>query len=301
MSSNRLSHTTKSLFLLTRGSQNKERTVLSVDAPLFNWQSTFYRRVLLSSLERSDYSHGSCPDRSIKTNAEAHLGAKFVYKADISNFYPSVHDRRVYRLFREQFGCSPDVSDLCCRLCTFNHHLALGLSTSPILADQLLRPIDARISAACHKAGWTYTRYVDDITVSSDHELPRSGIESIVRSILREHGFKLKRAKSELVEVSEAVITGVRIAKGRLDVANEYTAELDRHLSDALSLTHDRSFEGPYFTYGQLVGRVRFVSWVNPRRAKSLNDRLRKLSARKMTKHAKERGLVACKKKLVRK
>jgi hypothetical protein len=90
----------------------------------------------------------------------------------------------------------------------------------------------------------------------------------------------------------------VRVVEGHLDVAKEYAQELDRQLADALSLTHDREFVGPYFTYGQLAGRVRFVCWINPRRARALRIKLAKLSRKKMALHAVERELVVSKKQL---
>ena len=49
--------------------------------------------------------------------------------------------------------------------------LALGLITSPILADQMMDCVDDRIGGACRKAGLVYTRYVDDLTISGPYDL----------------------------------------------------------------------------------------------------------------------------------
>lgn len=288
------------LTLIDPRKPDKERTVLSVNEPLRQWQSRFYRDVLLKSLKPSQFSHGGRHGFSIKTNAEAHLASRFIYKTDISNFYPSVHDRRVYRLFKLHFGCSPDVSNLCSRLCTHKHHLALGLATSPIIADQLLRPVDCRIAGACRRAGWVYTRYVDDITISGPNDMSQAGITNLISKILSEHGFHAKKSKSECGDNGSITITGVRVVDGHLDVGKEYIRDLNHQLSNALSLSHDGDFVGPYYTYGQLAGRVRFVCWVNPRRAAVLKRKLSRLSARRMSQHALERGLVKCKKRLRR-
>lgn len=287
-------------FLVDPKKPDRERTVLSVKGQLRRWQSKFYRDVLLKSLQPSEFSHGGRQGRSIKTNAEPHLKSQFVYKADISNFYPGIHDTRIYRLFNTTFGCPPAVANLCSRLCTYKHHLALGLSTSPILADQLLRTVDARIAAACRAAGWVYTRYVDDITISGGNDMEHAGIGSLIGRILSQHGFKAKKSKSVAASSEDVAITGIRVADGHMDVAKQYAAELNRQLDDALSLTHNGPFSGPYYTYGQLVGRVRFVCWVNPRRTRSVTKKLKRLSSKKMSRNALERGLVLCKKRLVR-
>lgn len=288
------------LLLLDPKKPERERPVLSVKAPLRKWQSRFYRDVLLRSLKPSEFSHGGTRGRSIKTNAEEHIGSQFVYKTDISNFYPSIHDTRVYRQFVDRFGCPPRIADLCCRLCTYKHHLALGLSTSPILADQLLQDVDARIGAACRKAELVYTRYVDDVTISGAYNMNHAGIPQLVDKILREHGFESKASKSEADSNGEIDITGVRVIDGRLDVAKDYALELDRQLNDALSLANDGPFDGPYYTYAQLVGRVRFVCWINPRRAKNVKSKLARIGSRKLAQHAIERRFVRTKKRLVR-
>src|SRR5438128_1596064 len=55
---------------------DKNRTVLSVKAPLRKWQGRFYRDVLLNHLERSEFSHGGRPGHSIRKNAEKHVGSR---------------------------------------------------------------------------------------------------------------------------------------------------------------------------------------------------------------------------------
>ena len=123
----------------------------------------------------SEFSHGGVRGRHIKTNVEQHIESTFVFTADVSNFYPTISHKRVYRLFVEDFACSPDVAHICTKLCTYKHRLALGLITSPMLADQVMRRIDARIGGLCRNAGLVYTRYVDDLTISGPFDLKESG------------------------------------------------------------------------------------------------------------------------------
>jgi len=288
------------LILIDPARPEKQRTVIDIRGELRRLQTRFYRKVLLPRLIPSAYSHGGVRGRDIKSNARLHLGSHFVFKTDISDFYPSVHSKRVYKLFVDMFQCSPDVSRLCTRLCTFRHHLALGLITSPILADQVLKRVDRRIGGACQKANLIYTRYVDDITISGSFDLEPSGFPTLVERILQQDGFQANPVKHVFGRLADGTsITNLRRVRGHLDVRKEYADELERQLDDAASLVRGNEFQGPYFTPTQILGRVRFVCWVNPGRRPKLMRKYRSIRWELVQARARELGLEAAKKKLV--
>ncbi|MDB5337559.1 MAG: hypothetical protein JWN70_3178 [Planctomycetaceae bacterium] len=296
-----LSHANDSyqeLELIDPARPDKPRLVVNVRNPLRILQSRLFRWVLLKKLTPSDQSHGGVKGRSIKSNALSHLNASFVYKTDISSFYPSIHYSKVYRLFLTEFGCSPDVARLCTRLCTYKHHLALGLITSPFLADQILKTTDARIAAACAKAKITYTRYVDDITLSGAFDFRQSGIENVIAEILQSVGFRVNQVKSVFGRVKEMDITGIRICGPRLDVARDYLVEVRRRIADASNLATGEYFQGPYFLRSQILGSIHFITWVNPNRKKALFRRFRAVPWEVVAAEAKKQGLVARRKTL---
>lgn len=290
------------LVLLDPAKPEKPRNVVNVRGVMRGLQGRFYRRVLLSKLVPSPHSHGGVPGRHIKSNAGAHSHSSFVFKTDIENFYPTIHHTRVYRLFVNELKCSPDVARLCTKLCTYRHHLALGLITSPILADRILEPVDRRIAVACRSAGLTYTRYVDDITLSGPYDLVHSGFPRIVERILCQNGFRVNRKKHEFGKLSDGiVITGVRVKAGHLDVCENYAAELHRQLDDAASLARGDAFTGPYYLRSQIRGRVHFVCWVNPGRRRELMRSYRSIPWPLVEAEAQKRGLVVARKRLTTK
>lgn len=270
---------------------DKPRIVVNVTGALRALQSKLYRRILLPKLSQSAHSHGGVSGRSIKTNVEPHLGSKFVFKTDIANFYPSIHFRRVYKLFVEDFECSPDVASVCTKISTYRHHLALGLICSPMLADQVLRRVDRRIGGACAGLGLVYTRYVDDVAISGPFNIETSGLPRLVEGILAKDGFKANADKHLFGSLTDDLsITSLREVRGHLDVRREYLDELERQIDDAASLARDGEFIGPYFTSEQILGRVRFVCWVNPGRRRRLISRFRTVKWKKARKVAKQRG-----------
>ncbi|WP_164103211.1 reverse transcriptase family protein [Candidatus Laterigemmans baculatus] len=285
----------KELLLCDPAGEKRPRRVIDVSGDLRLVQERFYRRVLLQRLWPSHNSHGGIRGRSIKSNVIAHAGSRFAFKSDIRNFYPSIHRRRVYRLFADRLHCSADVARACTALTTFNHHLALGLVSSPILADQILCPIDNRIAEACKSIGVVYTRFVDDITLSARYDLRRSNVASIVRKILGDHGFEIHPGKEAFGRLEDLAITGIRMRDSKLDVTREYADRLDQQLKDAKSLADGAHFDGPFQTFNQLRGKVQFVGWVNPGRKAYLMRRLFSIGREKYRREAINRGLVASK------
>lgn len=278
---------------------NKTRLVVNVRGRLRALQSRLYRSVLLPKLRPSPYSHGGVHGRSIKTNLTPHIGSVYALKLDISNFYPSIHHKRVYRLFLNDFKCSPDVARLCTRLCTYRHHLALGLITSPFLADQIMRTVDRRIGSLCQKLGLVYTRFVDDLAISGPFDLEESGVPARVEKILGEHGFSANKKKTACGRIEDRFpITNLCIRNGHPDVRKEYVDELNRQLADAQSLVNGGDFTGPYYTSGQVYGRIQFVSWVNLGRRAQLIRRFRSIPWAIVEAEARTRGFVASKKVL---
>ncbi|MFO0881269.1 MAG: reverse transcriptase family protein [Gemmataceae bacterium] len=269
----------------------KIRRVVNPRGLLRRLQSVFYESVLLPGLERSPYSHGGVRGRNILTNVKAHLGQTFVFTADLADFYPSIRRERVFRLF-ERLGLSQEVARLCSRLCTFNHRLEQGLVTSPILADQLMAPVDERIAGSCRRAGLVYTRFVDDLAISGPFDLEPSGIPALVRRIVGEHGFHCNEEKDQFGQVARgATVTQLRLANGHPDVRATYLAEVERQLQDAARLAGGGPFQGPYHTEAQIRGRVAFVCWVNPRRKRRLLSLCRQVNWPRFREEARLHGL----------
>jgi hypothetical protein len=287
-------------YLLDPAKPDKRREILEVRKHWRRYLDRLYTRLLLPRLHPSDNCHGGVKGRSIVTNAREHLGSVYAYTVDISSFFPSIHYRRIYRLFSETLACSPDVARICTRLCTHNHHLAVGLPTSPILANQILRVVDARIRGACAKARLKYTRYVDDVTISGTFDLEQSGISELVARIISQHGFVLNPDKKESGRLSEGLlITKLRLVGNRIDVSNQYIQRLEEQLRNAAALAGGGEGIVPtYCNRGQVYGRIRFVCSINPGRKSHLLKRFGSIDWNKAEAEALKRGLIREKKKL---
>jgi RNA-directed DNA polymerase len=159
--------------------------------------------------------------------------------------------------------------------------------------------VDRRIGGACAKAGLVYTRFVDDVAISGPFNLEKGGFAKLVEKILADDGFSVNRSKHVFGKLNENLsITSLRTVRGHLDVRTEYLDELVRQIDDAVSLARDEEFNGPYYTAGQILGRVRFVCWVNPGRKRELIRRFRTVNWRAVNAFARKRGYEATRKTL---
>jgi len=280
----------------------KERQVLGTHGVLRKVQNRLLDRAFRSLLTPSDFSHGGIRGRSIKTNVSAHGASRFVYKADVADFYPSITHNRVFHFFRT-LGWPEEVARTCTRLCTYQYHLALGLVTSPILADQIFTPIDARIAGACKDADIIYTRYVDDITLSAAYDLDPNlcGVPSLIGRVLNEHGFCAKRDKEVHARIDDPTvpITGVCIRHRHLSATPDFYDRIDNALKVAEELQANKTLECEFFPEQHVRGQIVFAAWLNPGRARPFFRRFRRINWEIATNHAIAAGILAEKPRLV--
>ncbi|MGD1042417.1 MAG: reverse transcriptase family protein [Sedimentisphaerales bacterium] len=257
--------------------KGKDRVLVESIDPL----KTLQRRILHDILLRippSASSFGGTKGRSIKDNAMVHRHSQFIVKLDIKNFYPSIHNTKVYEFFISQ-ECSPDVAHILTKLTTRNHALPLGTSTSPFLADQIVRPIDSRISAMAKKVGLKYTRYVDDITLSGNFELER--ITGTVMKVLKQSGFKTKKEKLIYYKpgdnAMERIITGVGIINGRISAPLDYVNAFKVELKNAIVQSRREKPEGEFKPREHYHGKITYIKWLDPNQGNKLMSMYRKV------------------------
>ena len=163
---------------------------------------------LLKSYKPSPAVHGFVAGRGIYTNAKEHLGKKTILCFDIKNFFESIIARQVGDVFAS-CGFSAKVSTDLAKLCTLNGHLAQGYVMSPIIANMVAAPLDEDLSLLVSGVGAEYTRYADDITISSNSELPRI---AQLEKIIERYGFQINPSKTRsMFRGEKQYVTGLTV------------------------------------------------------------------------------------------
>lgn len=118
-----------------------------------------------------DSNHGFVKKRSIVTNAQQHTQKKVVLNIDIKDFFPSVSKIKVVEIFIS-LGFQEEIAKIFAELLTLDNSLVAGFSTSPVLSNIICISLDKDFEHLAASNNTTYTRYADDITFSSNTELP---------------------------------------------------------------------------------------------------------------------------------
>lgn len=264
-----------------RNPSRGRRVVWEANAPLGNIYKGLARRLTrFFEIAISGFPHSQCfgyvRGRNIRNNAQLHTGATLLLKTDIQDFFPTITRRRVEQLFKG-LGVEAGTSELIARFLTIDDRLALGLPTSPIIANAICHELDCELHELAAGAGSTYSRYADDLSFSSDSALPEvSGISEIVEK----HGFELAADKTRTTKRGQNhYVTG-------LSVSDPMSPHAPRPMKRGLrqELFYARKFGlGDHIGslgifendevqryINHLDGRVRYVAFHEPRKASEL-------------------------------
>lgn len=170
---------------------------------------------------------------SVLDNASLHTSKEIVLRIDIKDFFPSIVFPRV-RGFFESLGYNPGISSVFALLCTDSPRVLLnqqnksyfvevgerclpqGACTSPNLANLITNNLDKRVSAYAVKSKWIYSRYADDLILSTKEKIknPDFLISGISR-IISDEGFQVNQKKTRIMrKSSRQIVTGLLVNDG---------------------------------------------------------------------------------------
>ncbi len=113
--------------------------------------------------------HSFIPNRSILTNAKTHLRREWVLNLDLKDFFPSITFPRVIGLFKKKpYEIPPPAATILAQICCFEDKLPQGAPTSPIVSNMICAKLDNELNRLARKNKCKYSRYVDDITFSTN-------------------------------------------------------------------------------------------------------------------------------------
>lgn len=192
--------------------------------------------ILLKSIyEPSDVTMGFTSGRSVLNNAQIHVGHNYVFNIDLKDFFPSIPQARVWkRLQLAPFNFPQEVANILAGLCcsydaNVNANvLPQGSPASPLLTNAICDKLDRRMKGVAKRFGLHYSRYADDMTFSSMHNVYHEGSEfrMEIQRIISEQGFRMNESKTRLQKTgSRQEVTGLTV-NSIANVSHKYLSDL---------------------------------------------------------------------------
>jgi RNA-directed DNA polymerase len=185
---------------------------------------------------------------TIITNANLHKRRRYVLNLDLEDFFPSINFGRVRGFFLKDkhFALQPTVATILAQIACHENELPQGSPCSPVVSNLIGHLLDSRLARFAKKHKCTYSRYADDITISTSrkdfpHELafhvPGTAAEwqlgADLRAKIDASGFKINDKKTRMqFRTSRQVATGLTINE-KVNTRQEYWRAA-RHMCKAL-------------------------------------------------------------------
>ncbi len=177
------------------------------------------------------YLHSAVKQRSYHTNAQVHIGERYVFAIDLKDFYPSVTKYKLYLFFKSKFHLSSDIAMFysvlsTCKADDTSYRLGQGLSQSSTLAYLVNYSLFNFLYYLAKENNIDMSIYVDDVVFSSQKEIPQFFIDRLF-GIIKGNDMLIKRQKvHSYKKESVKKITGVYVNGNRTRVANEKHLEI---------------------------------------------------------------------------
>lgn len=193
------------------------RTVYKAEDPLCTLHKNILLMIEKNIEEKFDsFIHPACfgfvGGRGTYKNAKEHIGQKYLFQADIKNFFNSIPFKNIFSVFTK-LGVNNTGAEALTKLCTINGVLQEGLHPSPMIANLFFYPIDIELNNLSKKFNCKYSRYADDLTFSSHQAIDKENILRELTDILKKYTLSLNEKKTRFSKYGQhQYVTGLSIS-----------------------------------------------------------------------------------------
>ena len=153
-------------------------------------------------------------------NGKHHEHSVYFIQSDLHAFYDSCSRERVYRLFKDRFKCSSDVSALLSDLTTLTLQdgstvIPTGSPCAQLVAFFAYQDMFNELHNLARNHGCKFSLYVDDLTFSSKMPFSNPAVfKKKLLQIVKRYGHSLSLSKTAYRGADETkIVTGVAITK----------------------------------------------------------------------------------------
>lgn len=226
-------------------------------------------KLFLEEIGFRDCVHAYVKKKNVITNAGCHIKKKTILKLDLDNFFPTITYGRIYGLFtRYPFCFNEKLSHKLTKLSIHDGKLPQGSPLSPLISNLICRNMDKEIIKLGKQKKFFYTRYSDDITISTKYKVSKELIADLV-SIIELNGFKINDSKMKLITNKQRqFVTGI-VVNEKTNLLKKYKSQIRAMLNDwtqnGLEYAEERHQEisGRYKCFAEVVrGKILYLKQV---------------------------------------
>jgi retron-type reverse transcriptase len=226
------------------------------------------RKIKLHILDKFpflDCVHGGVKGRSVVSNALPHVQKPVVFSVDLKDFFPHVTPERVLRIFRG-LGFGEECATILVKATTWKHQLPQGAPTSTELANLSLVRADWRLRRLAQIQRFSYTRYVDDLTLSGESRL--LNFRKLIPRIIESEGFCVKPQKTVTMLMGERQVVTQLVVNTKVNMPREWRKDVRAQVFGQMR------GEGNDVSEDSVRGRVNWFCYLNRDVGRKLLERL---------------------------
>lgn len=169
---------------------------------------------VFNKCKTSQYCAAYKQGMSIKKNAKKHSKNNYILHMDIKDFFPSIDFKKLLPvLVKNDINLSKSDLKTIRHYALYNsRYLVIGSVCAPVIANIIMYEFDNELGSILkNKGNLTYTRYSDDIIISSK-EYINSDLVVLIEDLLKKYGFEVNKKKTYFMSKNmKRNVTGISI------------------------------------------------------------------------------------------
>ncbi|HGF4967074.1 TPA: reverse transcriptase family protein [Vibrio parahaemolyticus] len=221
--------------------------------------------------------------RDYVENAKIHANATTLISLDIKKFYTNIKADKVSAIYKYFFKFPDEVVDILTKLTTYKGKVPQGGCTSSYLANLVFFNSEYRLVSAFRGKGISYSRLLDDVTLSSASNLDSSDCTEAIRKVVgmfTAHDLKLNSKKTKIEYRGKAAkgfeVTGLWVEHKKPKLRRKerrYVRQLVYNCE--LKYESDKTTPEYHELWNKTSGKVAKLTRLEHSQAKALRKRLR--------------------------
>lgn len=236
------------------------------------------KRLILARVDYPNYLQGGLMGRDYKQNAGIHKRSRIVINEDIESFFPSISTDAVFDIWRHFFHFPDPVAQCLTKMTTKNGQVPQGARTSTHLANLVLWRSEDKLNDQYRQRGIRYSRFVDDISVSAQHNIPAQEKTNIVGAIvgmLAKHSLIAKRSKHAIMTRGQSMRVNKLVVNRSAGLTKKDRLRIRAAVHEVEQLAQNGADSHElHSSYLRVAGRVAMLKRFHPARGQKLQLRL---------------------------